>query len=118
MSVYKFEFFNVLVVCGFIYQVFELEVLDVFVVKGVIIVYIGFDCIVVLLYVGLFLLIMMLYWLQQIGYWLIVLMGGGMMCVGDLSGKDESCCIFIDEMINQNFVGICVIFVKFFKFEG
>lgn len=79
-------------------------------------VYIGYDVMVVLLYVGYLLNIMMLCWFQKIGNCLIMLMGGGMIKVGDFSFCLDECLLLDVVVIQLNIDGMGQVFVCYFDY--
>lgn len=79
-------------------------------------IYIGFDCTAKSLHVGSLVQIMMLRWIQKLGYKPIILLGGGTTKVGDPSGKDQTRQLQNEAGIAENLAGIQRVFDPFINF--
>lgn len=113
---FKFDFMVMIIECGFLVDCIDYQVLDEVFSNGMVIVYIGYDVIVKLLYVGYFLNIMLLCWFQKIGNKLIILMGGGIIKVGDLLFCSEECFLLDENVIMVNIGGMQCVFDCYFDY--
>ncbi|MDP6239380.1 MAG: tyrosine--tRNA ligase, partial [Alphaproteobacteria bacterium] len=90
MTQFTSDFLLSIVERGYFHQCTNLEALDTYATKEVMVAYIGFDATADSLHVGNLLQIMLLRRLQQAGHKPIVLIGGGTTRIGDPSGKDST----------------------------
>lgn len=113
---FKSDFLNTLSQRGFLNQCSDLETLDAYAAKQIMLGYIGFDCTADSLHVGSLMQIMLLRHLQKTGHKPIVLLGGGTSKVGDPSFKDEARKMLSLDQIERNKQGILKVFDRFLHF--
>jgi len=118
--IYKSNFLNEISARGFIYQVSDIENLDILMSKKKISAYIGFDITSDSLHIGSLVQLMLLNWLEHFGHKPIALMGGGTTLIGDPSGKNVTRQILKPIDIEKNIKNIEITFDKFIdlKKEG
>ncbi len=114
----KSDFLNEIKSRGFIYQVSDIESLDVLMSKKKITAYIGFDITSDSLHIGSLVQLMLLNWLDHYNHNTIALVGGGTTLVGDPSGKDTTRKIISLSEIDENIKKIKKTFSKFINLEN
>ena len=115
--IYKSNFLNEISARGFIYQISDVENLDILMSKKKISAYIGFDITNDSLHIGSLVQLMLLNWLEHFGHKPIALMGGGTTLIGDPSGKDTTRQILKPIDIEKNIKKIESTFDKFINLK-
>ena len=116
MTQFASDFLLSIVERGYFHQCTDLEALDTYATKEVMVAYIGFDATADSLHVGNLLQIMLLRRLQQTGHKPIVLIGGGTTRIGDPSGKDSTRQLLSREDIAANGAVLRGVFDRFLTF--
>lgn len=116
MTQFTSDFLLSIVERGYFHQCTNLEALDTYATKEVMVAYIGFDATADSLHVGNLLQIMLLRRLQQAGHKPIVLIGGGTTRIGDPSGKDSTRQLLSREDIAANGAVLRGVFDRFLTF--
>ncbi len=116
MTQFTSDFLLSIVERGYFHQCTNLEALDTYATKEVMVAYIGFDATADSLHVGNLLQIMLLRRLQQAGHKPIVLIGGGTTRIGDPSGKDSTRQLLSREDIAANAAVLRGVFNRFLTF--
>ncbi|HJM60591.1 MAG TPA: tyrosine--tRNA ligase, partial [Alphaproteobacteria bacterium] len=116
MTQFSSDFLLSIVERGYFHQCTDLEALDTYATKEVMVAYIGFDATADSLHVGNLLQIMLLRRLQQTGHKPIVLIGGGTTRIGDPSGKDSTRQLLSREDIAANGAVLRGVFDRFLTF--
>lgn len=102
----KSEALQVLFERGLVHQCTDLDALDRRFAEGPVTLYAGFDATAASLHAGHLLPLMAMRWLQKLGHWPIVVLGGGTSLVGDPSFKSEGRPLLDQMEIDRNLTGI------------
>ncbi len=102
----KSEALSILIERGFVHQCTDLAGLDERLAKGPVTLYVGFDATAASLHVGHLLPLMAMRWLQKLGHWPIVVLGGGTSLIGDPSQRSDARPLLEQTQIDVNVAGI------------
>lgn len=91
---------------GFIHQCTDFAGLDQRLAQGPMTLYAGFDATAASLHVGHLVPLMAMRWLQKLGHWPIVVLGGGTSLIGDPSFKSEGRPLLDQMQVDKNVAGI------------
>jgi len=91
---------------GFVHQCTDLAALDQRLANGPVTLYAGFDATAASLHVGHLVPLMAMRWLQKLGHWPIVVLGGGTSLIGDPSFRSEGRPLLDQMQVDRNVAAI------------
>ncbi|MEJ8473491.1 tyrosine--tRNA ligase [Roseibium algae] len=100
------EALQILVERGFVHQCTDMAGLDRRLGQGPVTLYAGFDATAASLHVGHLVPLMAMRWLQKLGHWPIIVLGGGTSLIGDPSFKSEGRPLLDQMQVDRNVAGI------------